>query len=996
MLRRLVTLLIPALLLIGVATIPAGAGPAAAGDGPMIYLARATFDPLAREPAFAGPLAALSEPAPDSAIYLMQFAGTVQDEWKSDVEAAGVELLGYIPEHAFVVRLDNLSPAEAGALPNVRWVGAYRAAYKLEASLDAMLGSDEPISLTINLFPGENRAVLEGAVLDMGGAIEEVATSDLVGDAVRTTLPASRIVDLARLPLVSWVEPYLPNELHNDVGRNIMGVPGAQSAMAGLGVDLYGDGQIISVADTGLDTGNRSTLSLDYRDNFVKAYTWGRPGVWDDPNGHGTHVAGSAAGSGRNSGAVPSTHSYGGSFAGTAPEAGLIFQSLMDAGGRLVTPIDLKLLFRPAHQDGARAHTNSWGHPTGGTAQNPTYGGYDSSSRYADEFMWSYPKSLLLFSAGNNGRDANADGVIDLDQIGSPGTAKNVLTVGATENNRPPGSGFGGLTNDVWGSGSWLVDFPANPIRDDYISDDARGLAAFSSRGPTDDGRIKPDVVAPGTDIISGRSHASGAGTGWGVYDSNYVYMGGTSMSTPLTAGAAALVRQYYADHKSHSQSSAALIKATLVNGAANITPGQYGTGAAREIPATAPNNVIGYGRVNLLHSLGLNANEELLFWDNTSGLSAGATSTYAATVAQAGGSGSQFAATLCWTDYPGTVGAGKELVNDLDLEVVAPGGTHYKGNGKAIWDRYNTCERVLINQPAAGAYQILVRGANVPQGPQPFGLVAQSEHLSSGPELNPTVWLPLIMKHHGGSAPTSTPTQTSVVTVTRTPTVTATPRPTTVTLTSIADATIIQGRPSDNFGTTTDMWVGYDDMLNPDGKIVRSLVEFNLTSIPTGATVTNAKLRIYLRSSWEFPGRYDTITAYRANGNWTESGVTWNNKPPAGAQYGSEEVPTSDWGWYELDVTNLVKRWVNGSIPNQGILLRGEEASGSNSSWRGFSTREWTYPPELTVTYSSSSVAAPTVHAPRDSTLPGLSILDLAGTRDAESNGRELRYLTQ
>ena len=295
----------------------------------MIYLARATFDPLADEPTFAGPLAALSEPAPGNAIYLMQFAGPVRDEWKDGVEAAGVELLGYMPEHAFVVRLDNLSPAEAGAFPNVRWVGPYRAAYKLEASLDAMLGSDEPISLMINLFPGENRAELEGAILGMGGEIEEVATSDLVGDAVRTTLPASRVADLALLASVSWVALYLNMELHNDVGRNIMGIPAAQSALAGLGVNLYGNNQIIDVVDTGLDTGNRSTLSLDYRGNFVKAYALGRPGVWDDPNGHGTHVAGSAAGSGRNSGAVPSTHSYGGSFAGTAPEAGLIFQSVL-------------------------------------------------------------------------------------------------------------------------------------------------------------------------------------------------------------------------------------------------------------------------------------------------------------------------------------------------------------------------------------------------------------------------------------------------------------------------------------------------------------------------------------------------------------------------------------------------------------------------------------------------------------------------------------------
>jgi subtilisin family serine protease len=749
--------------IVTVAAALTGASPIATDDAPMIYLARATFDPLADEPAFDGPLAALREPAPDSDIYLVQFSGPVEDAWQADVEAAGVELLSYIPDHAFVARLNAISPDGARDLPNVRWVGPYRAAYKLEQSLDAAMQSDEPMALTISLFVGDDTAALEGAILSMDGAIEDVAYGEVVGHAIRVTLPASRIAELALRPEVAWIEPYAPMELSNDVARDIMGATGAQGAMSGLGVNLYGAGQIVSVADTGLDTGNRTTLSLDFRDNFVKAYSWGRPGVWSDPNGHGTHVAGSAAGSGRNSGAAPATHSYGGSFAGVAPEAGLIFQSILKADGSLEVPDDLKQLFTPPHNDGARIHTNSWGHRTGGTSTNPTWGAYDSSSRYTDEFMWLNPTSLVLFSAGNNGIDANADGVIDLDQIGAPGTAKNVLTVGATETNRPPGSGFGGYTNDPWGIGSWLAKYPVDPIRSDYTSDDPRGLAAFSSRGPTDDGRTKPDVVAPGTDIISSRSHASGASTGWGTYNADYIYNGGTSMSTPLTAGAATLVRQFYVDHKSHANPSAALVKATIINGAANIAPGQYGAGATQEIPNSTPNNVTGFGRVNLLNSMGLNANESILFWDHTAGLSTGGRETYSASVSQAVG-GSQFSATVCWTDYPGTVGAGKALINDLDLEVVTPTGARHKGNGKAIWDRYNPCERVTLNNPVVGTYELIVNAYSAPHGPQPFALIVQSEHLSSGPvsPLDPAAWLPLIMKAHGGPPAMATPTVTT------------------------------------------------------------------------------------------------------------------------------------------------------------------------------------------------------------------------------------------
>ena len=79
------------------------------------------------------------------------------------------------------------------------------------------------------------------------------------------------------------------------------------------------------------------------------------------------------------------------------------------------------------------------------------------------------------------------------------------------------------------------------------MSDDPTGLAAFSSRGPTDDGRIQPDVFAPGTNILSLRSTRTSA-TGWGLYqhNSNYLFMGGTSMSTPITAGAVVLIREFY------------------------------------------------------------------------------------------------------------------------------------------------------------------------------------------------------------------------------------------------------------------------------------------------------------------------------------------------------------------------------------------------------------------------------------------------------------------
>lgn len=1031
-------IMVAALLLVLLGIMPSAAQPRPAPPGPLVYLARFAFDPLAGEPGAPAPLAGLDGPAPANPYYLLQFEGPVLEEWKQAVEAAGIRLLSYVPDFAFVVRLPaGVSPDEARALPHVRWVGPYRMLYKLSPELDAWMSERAPIELSILLFPDEDAAEVQAQVRAWGGEIKGLAQSELLGAGLRVTLPADRLTHLMRLSRVAWVEPYLPMELHNDRARDIMRVNQAQSTLAGLGTNLYGAGQIVAVADTGLDTGNASTLSLDFRGRLVRAFALGRPGDWSDglwyggepQGGHGTHVAGSVLGNGSLSGANPGAHQYASSFAGVAPEAQLVFQSVMDSTGGLAgIPTDLKVLFNQAYSEGARIHTNSWGHPTGGSYPNYTYGAYDASARYADEYMWLNPQALVLFSAGNAGRDANSNGVIDPDSIGSPGTAKNVLTVGATENNRPPGAGFGGYSNYRWGTGSWEALFPVNPIHDDYISNKINGLAAFSSRGPTDDGRVKPEVVAPGTDIISARSHASGAETGWGVYNSHYVYMGGTSMSTPLTAGAAALVRQYYNQVKEYTSPSGALIKATLINGAQNIAPGQYGTGSTQEIPNSTPNNVIGFGRVNLVNSLGLNPNEQIAYWDDKAGIGTSATRTYNVVVTQNVASGDFFVATLAWTDYPGTVGAGKALVNDLDLEVVAPNGTHYKGNGSAAGDRLNNSERVVIQNPPAGTYQLIVRGYNVPNGPQPFGLVVRSPYLStavttptptttatwtSTPTRTPTsqvtgtptrtptrtstpatpfhrrVVLPLILRL-ATAAPTPTPTRTS------TPTRTATPWITTVTLISTADACVLEGYPAENYGDTEDMWAGYDDYLSPDGKIARSMVKFNLAGIPAGATVQSAKLRIYLIGSWEFPGWIDRVTAYRAVGNWTEMGVTWNNKPALGTSYGYVDVaPYSDpGGWYELDVTTLVQGWLNGSIPNQGILIRGDETPGDVSSWRSFSTREGPFPPQLVVRYLASAMQeAPAIETPA-APAAGKDILQ-GLTTDGESleDGRELNY---
>jgi len=298
-------------------------------------------------------------------------------------------------------------------------------------------------------------------------------------------------------------------------------------------------------------------------------------------------------------------------------------------------------------------------------------------------------------------------------------------------------------------------------------------MAAFSSRGPADDGRIKPDIVAPGTFILSARSHDPAVSdlNYWDTYNANYAYLGGTSMATPLTAGAAALAREWLVEQRGFSNPSAALMKAVLLNGASNISPGQYGTGSALEIPLNVPNSVSGWGRANLLESVNPSAPRQIWLQDTTTGLRTGGQITYTIPVGAAAEQAAQegeatfspesagpLRITLAWTDYPGSTSASKALVNDLDLEVVAPNGTHYYGNfglystGQCLrqisttvkWDTCNNVEGVLIPNAVYGNYTVIVRGYNIPNGPQPFAVVASGDNLL---RMDKRVFLPFLRR---------------------------------------------------------------------------------------------------------------------------------------------------------------------------------------------------------------------------------------------------------
>ncbi len=189
--------------------------------------------------------------------------------------------------------------------------------------------------------------------------------------------------------------------------------------------------------------------------------------------------------------------------------------------------------------------------------------------------------------------------------------------------------------------------------------------------------------------------------------------------------------------------------------------------------------------------------------------------------------------------------------------------------------------------------------------------------------------------------------------------------------LNATEDATVLQGYPTDNTCNTTDMWAGYDDYLNPDGKIVRSLVKFDLSDIPAGTNISSAALNARHVDSWDFEDRSQTITAYAVTSAWSECAVTWDTRPGVGAAYGSQTLPWASGQWYAFDVTALVQGWIDGTIPNHGVWLRGPEISGTDSSWRGFATSESDDVPYLSITYPGARSSAPAVERDAPASAP-------------------------
>jgi ABC-type Mn2+/Zn2+ transport system ATPase subunit len=403
---------------------------------------------------------------------LVQTNGPLTDSQRSQLEKLGAIVHEYVSENTYLCTFKPKSLTKVRALKFVTWAGVYMEGFKIPPNLRESLPAAGTATLlpqaavpSTRRTPRQVDIVLHGDVDPNDAELRKkiaaaarINPEDLVMSRhkVRLNVQERYLRDVAAIDEVRHVEEVPERKLYNNVARPIM-----NASVVVNGTPFQGEGQLVNVADTGFDLGSTTNVHPAFTGRVVKLVPLGRPGRADDPDSHGTHVCGSVLGDGTSS-------TMGGVIQGTAPKAKLIVQSLLDSSGGLGgIPNDLHDLFGPAFNDKARVHTNSWGPTTPGLP-------YSQASREIDDFVFNHPDFVICFAAGNDGIDRNNDGVVDEGQIGGESAAKNCITVGASENNRPNlEATYGGLRPS---------SYPHSPLFADRMASNPNGMAAFSSR----------------------------------------------------------------------------------------------------------------------------------------------------------------------------------------------------------------------------------------------------------------------------------------------------------------------------------------------------------------------------------------------------------------------------------------------------------------------------------------------------------------------------------
>ncbi len=676
------------------------------------------------------------------AMHLVHFAGPVQPDWRDALVKTGADVVTYIPNNAYLVYGDANQLAGVQGLARtaafIQWDAEYADDYKIDPqaragfvqkNAAAAAGTDlYAIQLVADAATNNaTRGVIDG--LRLAPVKNSYSILNYVNIIVR--LPAAKLPDVARRPDVISIQPYIEptkNDERQDqiVAGNLSGnfpsAPGYLAWLASRGftqAQFTASGSAVDLTDSGIDN---ATTSPNHFGLYVNGT---RPGtsrviynrLEGTPNsgstlkgcdGHGTINSHIICGYDDLSGfpfADASGYHHG---LGVAPFVKVGSSVVFDPN--TFTAPNYPNLQSKAYQDNARISSNSWG--------ANTFGGYNSDAQAYDALVRDAQPAGSTFPAAGNQEMvivfANGNAGPGLSSVGSPGTAKNVISVGAAENV----NAFGGS------DGCNIADTGA---------DSANDIISFSSRGPCSDGRKKPDIMAPGTHITGGVVQTAspgstgtadpcynGTGVCGGVAPSDffpssgqqfYTASSGTSHSTPAVAGGCALIRQFFLNQGMLAPSPA-MTKALLMNSA------RYMTGAGAN--DTLWSNNQGMGEMDLGEAFNRQAVTPTLLRDQLGADMFTATGQARAFTGTVADNTKPFRVTLAWTDAPGST-TGAAYRNDLDLTVTIAGNT-YKGNvfagassvsgGSA--DPADNVENVFLPAGVTGNFAVNITASNI------------------------------------------------------------------------------------------------------------------------------------------------------------------------------------------------------------------------------------------------------------------------------------------
>jgi len=496
---------------------------------------------------------------------------------------------------------------------------------------------------------------------------------------VREVLPNGSTVSLIRI-MPSGIPEYYKtfNQLASEnVGTSRLR-PGAD-----LSLNLTGKNMVIGVWDSGSTNVEHQEFGdrVEIKDNIP----------FDD---HGTHVAGTIAAAGVN----PQAR-------GMAYESKIFAYEFNNDNAEMAEEAANGLIISN-HSYGLRT---GWDVATGGTGwqwfgdpsvsnvEDYRFGYYDASnSRVWDDIAFNAPYYLIVKSAGNDRTDIGdgtrpPDGPYDC--LEPKSVAKNVLTIGAVAH-----------------------------LSGDYSDPDDVVMSDFSSWGPTDDGRIKPDISAIGVDVFSS---LSGGVDVYGTFS-------GTSMSAPNTTGSLALVQEYYAQLYAGNYLKSASMRGLVIH-----TANEAGKNAG-------PDYEFGWGllAVDKITNI-ITRNDGINFILDETNIADNDSIVY--TVTSDGTS--PLVATICWTDVPGvpapvSLNPGNlMLINDLDMRIFDSSGNEYlpwildpanPDNGATFGDNFrDNVEKVEIAAPTPGEYTIVIKHKNeLRNGNQDFTFIATTSSL--------------------------------------------------------------------------------------------------------------------------------------------------------------------------------------------------------------------------------------------------------------------------